>query len=497
MRVLRCDVDCRSRIVLLLVVRIFFVSSSSILVFQLFLIVEPTAIKSHVAFTPAMGFLLVLCQLVQLLVMVLSHVGMLRELKALYVRPGKVWNMYVSVVLSFAALYFTFFCFHRPSFTLDGYAASGEDDVDPADPGGFYEDLETTNKIPPVFIYFLYFSGAIMTSVGFGDISPVSFYAQAATNAQMLMGTMYHVGVFGLTLSHFRTFQRAAAAREAAELAAGAGRPLVLRWWGRFLAQGWVVRLRSHRYTNSFKKFCIKYLVLVSLLFQTLNTALLFSIPDPFRSLKPSDAGYTHKVVVLTFITLFQTGMFVGVMWISIRLVKKINNKDITPGFLIQSFLATALLFGGIYFVLFAATPSHQFSHHSSFDLTVFEVLYVFVHFSFTVMTTTGFGDVYARGVVARLFVLAQMLISILYSAVIIGLGTSQLIDIQAQKAEADFKEKEAEAEEKLKLELQRIATQRQANQQQQQQLQHEGAQQAEDQWDQRADDQSSQFDTV
>jgi hypothetical protein len=42
-------------------------------------------------------------------------------------------------------------------------------------------------------------------------------------------------------------------------------------------------------------------------------------------------------------------------------------------------------------------------------------------------------------------FVLIQMLISILYSAVIIGLGTSQLIDMQAAKAEADFKKKEAE----------------------------------------------------
>lgn len=39
-------------------------------------------------------------------------------------------------------------------------------------------------------------------------------------------------------------------------------------------------------------------------------------------------------------------------------------------------------------------------------------------------------------------FVLLQMLISILYSAVIIGLGTSQLIDMQAAKAEADFKQR-------------------------------------------------------
>jgi len=144
------------------------------------------------------------------------------------------------------------------------------------------------------------------------------------------------------------------------------------------------------------------------MVFQTFNTLILLSIPDPFRSLAPSDPGYARKSVVLGFITVLQTAMFIGVLWVSIRLVKKVNNADLTAGFLTQSFIATALLFGGVYFVLFVATPSHQFSYapHASFeDLNIFEVLYVFIHFSFTVMTTTGFGDVYARGVVARLSV--------------------------------------------------------------------------------------------
>jgi len=114
---------------------------------------------------------------------------------------------------------------------------------------------------------------------------------------------------------------------------------------------------------------------------------------------------------------------------------------------------------------------------------------------------------VYARGVVARLFVLTQMLISILYSAVIIGLGTSQLIDIQAQKAEKEFKEKEEAAEEKVKIELQRIAMQRQAQQHQHQQQQQQQQQTqtqsrhaqpaAAEQWDQQDNDQSMQFETV
>jgi hypothetical protein len=352
-----------------------------------------------------MAFLLVLCQLFQLIVIVLAHLGMTRELTALYVRPAKIWNMYLSTVIAFSAVYFTFFCFQRSSFQVDGYAPDGADDVDPNDPTGEekpYEDLQTSNNIPTIFVYFCYFSGAIMTSTGFGDIAPTLWYSQAVTNAQMLLGTMYHVGVFGLTLSHFRTFQKVSEAQDAADLASGRT-TCTQRAWTRFTTIPWVARARAHPYTTRCKSFCIKYLVLVCVVFQALNTMLLLSIPDPFHTLTPADgARYHSKIVVLTFITLFQTAMFIGVMYISIRLVKKVNNADITAGFLVQSFLATALLFGGIYFVLFAATPSHQFSRHTAFDLTVFEVLYVFVHFSFTVMTTTGFGDVYARGIIAR-----------------------------------------------------------------------------------------------
>ena len=73
------------------------------------------------------------------------------------------------------------------------------------------------------------------------------------------------------------------------------------------------------------------------------------------------------------------------------------------------------------------------------FSTSIFSVLYIFIHFSLTVMTTTGFGDIYARGVIARMFVLVQMLVSILYNAVIIGLGTSRLIDMQSAHAEQEF----------------------------------------------------------
>lgn len=253
----------------------------------------------------------------------------------------------------------------------------------------------------------------------------------------MLVGVSYHVGVFGLTLSHFRSFQRIAASVEEEQSALTTVMNLVE---GLELAR----RMRNlHPWIDVARKACLRNLALFSIVCEILITLLLFAIPgDPFESLTVlTGERYRVKLAMICIMIVAQTGLFITVMFVSFRLVKAINNRDLSTNFLVQSYIATALLFGGIYFILFAATPHHQFSRTADFDQGIFEVLYIFIHFSLTVMSTTGFGDVYARGVAARLFVLVQMLVSILYNAVIIGLGTSQLIDMQSAKAEQQFDE--------------------------------------------------------
>lgn len=253
----------------------------------------------------------------------------------------------------------------------------------------------------------------------------------------MLVGVSYHVGVFGLTLSHFRSFQRITAQQVEEQSALTTVMNLVD---GLELAR----RMRDlHPWIDVVRKACLHNLALFSIVCEILITLLLFAIPgDPFESLTVlTGERYRIKLAMICVMIVAQTGLFITVMFVSFRLVKAINNRDLSTNFLIQSYIATALLFGGIYFILFAATPHHQFSRSADFDQGIFEVLYIFIHFSLTVMSTTGFGDVYARGVAARLFVLVQMLVSILYNAVIIGLGTSQLIDMQSAKAEKQFDE--------------------------------------------------------
>ena len=53
----------------------------------------------------------------------------------------------------------------------------------------------------------------------------------------------------------------------------------------------------------------------------------------------------------------------------------------------------------------------------------------------------TGFGDIYARGFIARMMVSTEMIVSIIYQIVIIGLGLSLLIQRQDNIAIKEFVE--------------------------------------------------------
>lgn len=94
---------------------------------------------------------------------------MFSELQALYVRPMKIWNIYCSSLITFASLYFAVFCFNRSSFHVDGYSPDALPD-DTENTGSDASDEQTYNDVPTVFCFFLYFSGAIMTSTGFGQL---------------------------------------------------------------------------------------------------------------------------------------------------------------------------------------------------------------------------------------------------------------------------------------------------------------------------------------
>ena len=425
--------------------------------------------------------ILIIGNLSQLLIIIYGHIGLISEITQVYVRPIKIWNMYISIIINFTSIYFLYFLFDRTSLIIEGYNPSDNLDINILNDN--ITDLQTYDDIPTIYIFILYFSGAIMTSTGFGDIAPVKWYSQITTNAQMLIGTTYHIGVFGLTLAHFRTFTKLTIKDKLfyKNNKNKNNEKSSLEHTIQFI-NSLKVAERLHNISPIFtiiRKLIIKYLLIISIILQICITCLLFIIPNPFIVLTSADGNkYINKIIIISIMVLLQLLLFIAVLFVSFRLVRNFTMEETTNNnneeennnnnnhnnqkkkkknelnflFLIQSYLATVLLFGGIYFILYVATPHHQFSRADEFNLSnIFEVLYIFIHFSLTIMTTTGFGDIYARGIIARLFVLIEMMVSILYNAVIIGLGTSQLIDLQAGRAEQEFmKLKKQQEEESL-----------------------------------------------
>ena len=59
-----------------------------------------------------------------------------------------------------------------------------------------------------------------------------------------------------------------------------------------------------------------------------------------------------------------------------------------------------------------------------------------------TAMTGTGFGDIFARGVLSRLVASVEMLVSILYTCVIMGMGMLYLCEQMDHKATQELQAK-------------------------------------------------------
>eukprot|EP00026_Physarum_polycephalum_P015204 Phypoly_transcript_15834.p1 GENE.Phypoly_transcript_15834~~Phypoly_transcript_15834.p1 ORF type:complete len:289 (+),score=28.31 Phypoly_transcript_15834:108-869(+) len=56
-----------------------------------------------------------------------------------------------------------------------------------------------------IFIKFWYFSTATMTTVGYGDVTPTTWYTQLIVTTEMLLSVTFTVVIFAQGLSHFNT----------------------------------------------------------------------------------------------------------------------------------------------------------------------------------------------------------------------------------------------------------------------------------------------------
>lgn len=186
---------------------------------------------------------------------------------------------------------------------------------------------------------------------------------------------------------------------------------------------GWWLRLKQSPGFERLRRWVLRYLLLVALALQILAGSLMFLLRDPFTGLNPVEgSNYYAKIAVLVLACLLLLVQLVLNTAISLRLLNKIAGgteiavlnsrgevvtripkQTVSGSFLAQSYISTILVFSSLYFFIFAFMPTHEFSISKHFDVGVVETWWTFLYFSTTCMSGTGFGDIYARGVLSRL----------------------------------------------------------------------------------------------
>lgn len=289
----------------------------------------------------------------------------------------------------------------------------------PPDP---FDSIDQGTAVGDV-VLFIYYSAYTQTSTGFGDVTPLHPIPQLLSTVQMSFGMLFVLVIISQTVG------RMGGPRLRHE-------PPSTRW-GRMTHQPWLHLLRGS---------IRKYLLVVTVCVQMLNYIILAICDVDSFAIKPQ--GHHHAAVVLwslaapqlasMLIQIIQLVMVIMVSWKYVR-----RAQEVRVSFMLQCFLATTLAFAGIHVMVFLlderrdgyelscqsdATSSCQQLGGAAHGATGFW-LYVwqFCYFSLGIMTSTGYGDIYARSTLARLATVVQMLVATLFTVVIFGLGMRYL----------------------------------------------------------------------
>jgi len=332
-------------------------------------------------------------QIPQILIIVFGTSLLLRNLSFVSLRDA--WHMYLATVLGFSGVYFALYlCIDGAFESDDPYVFEG--------------------KPVELFVAMWYTSVAIQTLTGPGDISPIGALPELIVVVQMLAGMLYSVFIISHTQDLFHDHdeydqQIYSSQRRTADTRTS-------RCWAFFTKNACVRRIRL---------FTRRYLIVVSLTIYTANLTML-------RHLEPDVlANYNYRIGVVGMECVFQALQIGSVLSTSWKFVRHVD--EITISFLLQAFVAVCLTFSGLYNLFFAFSPAND----KCFSLVSYElgktpfyqIIAQLFYYSVATMTSAGFGDVYPRKWYTRLLASTQMLISVLFTVVILGRGVSRLKD--------------------------------------------------------------------
>eukprot|EP01147_Barroeca_monosierra_P010429 gene10429-2560_t len=147
-------------------------------------------LKDHIVEDPAMlagVIIMVVFQTIQMIVIVIASVKLAKQILHQTASNSFLIQSYLSTVILYAGVYTLLYRVDSDSFR--GLESS-------------LSSLTSKGFIFLCFVKFLYFSVTTMTSTGFGDVSPGSWYMDLIVSTQMLISIIYTTSIFakGLTV---------------------------------------------------------------------------------------------------------------------------------------------------------------------------------------------------------------------------------------------------------------------------------------------------------
>ena len=329
------------------------------------------------------------------------------ELSHHIVKPAHLTWMYFAIIVHYASWYNFIFAITADSMYVLGNYTSDTGSLDPS------SDLANRG------ILHLYTSISVMTTVGLGDVYPIQWYGKIIAITQMIMGLLYTTGIFGIGLEHFRKTLNATTSTTSG----GNSSNIVNR------NTHSIVKSIRDKYPRleQIRKFLVNQLFLVTAGLQIILMCLLIAVyghdTSIFDTSSPQVSGINALCIIIEIV------LFLIISLASLRLINH-NKNDVSLSFLLQSYLSVILLFSGIFFTIYLLAGENSFilnsfnnNSYNNADSTIPKVLGEFIWFSFVVMSTTGFGDVVPIHTAARIFVSIEMLLSIFYMIIVLGIA--------------------------------------------------------------------------
>ena len=337
---------------------------------------------------------LVLFELLQGLLLVWASVSVWKTMQTNFVSFSLLVQVYLSFIVGFMGFYSLVYLFTTSSFNVSASSFGG-----------------TPTSAFGVFSLFLYFSISTMSSAGLGDVVPTLFASQLLSMIQMIAAVTFYSAIFALAISHRRSSGRQSHSIQEDEVVD--------------MVKAWLVKFpQLSKAISVFKD----WLFLATVGIQCFTLALLVIVHNS----NIHNTSPVAEVFVAIFVSFIQFFLFVFVLWLSLRIVHLFGTEHVSALFLAQSYLATLVYFAGIYFTIVLLSGRSAFVLSQDTNIlseSSFAIIWKLLYFSVSCQTSTGMGDIFPVTGVARFFVSCQMLVTVLYSVMILGLGITQIFE--------------------------------------------------------------------